>query len=164
MAKLKIHLAADQVVLALANTDSECKVPFQVTSHEGYFEVEPQAIWNSLTKCVKSLMRDLEISASEISMIYISSELDVTVLWDNETLGAVCPARGDATSPAQRLVLLTEHNPSVEGTRAAGRLASGSAIDYLITRMTRGLFSDASGAGIITEPSGFLGITAQITA
>ncbi len=164
MTELLIQIQPEQVCARLAKSENNAIVPLQVTKYEDFFEVDPQAIWNAVTKCIKILLTGAKIPADRISAVEISCELDITVLWDNETLGAVCAARGDSSTPTHRLAWLIEHNPAVVGTMAAGRLNSGSAVDYLISRMTRGLFSDDSGIGMTTEPSGFLGISAQIIA
>jgi glycerol kinase len=137
-------------------------IRFNVESHGDEFEFVPAELWSALISATSTTLQASNIKPAEVSEIQIRCQLLVSVFWDDETLGAVRTAIGGSESHEERVARITQSDPQVAGTLAANRLVSGTLVQYLISRMTRGLDTDVPESGIQSDPKAFAGINAQI--
>ena len=126
--------------------------------------VSPIDIWSALISCTKQAVKDSQINLDEIHTLHIDCQLDLSVFWDDETLGTVRDAIGNSDSHIRRVERAIETDQQLAGTIAANRLVTGTLPEYLISRMTRGLHTTPGKNETKTDATAFCGIEAAITA
>lgn len=57
----------------------------QLFPHDGWVEHNPEEIWQSTLKVCRTAMKQLEISAEDISCIGITNQRETTIIWDKNT-------------------------------------------------------------------------------
>ena len=166
MHTLVIRITPSQVESSITSLEGRysTEVGFDSKNIDDSIEVAPIDIWSALISSTKKLLIQTDLKPADVQIVRIESELEVSVFWDDETLGAVRAAIGDNNSHAQRVSAIIATDPQVAGTLAAGRLVSGTLSEYLISRMTRGLHSEVGTTEISTDATAFAGIAAVISA
>lgn len=134
----------------------------------GWVEHDPEDIWRTSVRVIRSAMRKAGVGAAQIAGLGITNQRETTVIWDRETGAPIAPAivwqdRRTAAACAElkrgghealvsartgllldpyfsgtKIAWLLDH---VEGARAraeAGRLAFGTIDSFLIWRLTGG--------------------------
>lgn len=148
----------------------------QIYPQPGWVEHDPEAIWTSVTKGIKSLFRKRVAKPSQVVAIGITNQRETALLWDRDSgsalnnaivwqcrrttdfceglkraghEGAIKAKTGLVLDPyfsASKFRWLLKNTPGIERKLKQGRVAAGTVDSYLVWRLT-------SGAAHVTDVS-----------
>lgn len=166
MPNLEIFITAGEVSSSIDKAENETKITTSFPTHISgeNLSVSPIDIWSALIASTKQTLKAADLKATEVDSLRIVCHFDISVFWDDETLGTVRDAIGSSDSHVKRVEQALETDPQLSGTLAANRLVTGTLPEYLVSRMTRGLHTVIGEIEIKTDATAFCGIAAKIIA
>lgn len=143
--------------------------PFkQIYPQPGWVEHDPLELWHSQLESVHEVMREADITASQIAAIGLTNQRETVLLWDRQTglplhsaivwqcrrTAAACDAYVeaghadlirertglvvDAYFSATKIRWLLDHVQGARAAARAGRVAVGTVDSWLVWQLTRG--------------------------
>lgn len=164
MAILEISVIPGSVISSVATSAVKFSYEseFLISQQNQVLEASATEIWSALLSGVKKVVRDAGLKSSDISLVKLGEIFAASVFWDDETLGAVRDVIFDASTHEQRVASILQSDQQVTGTLAADRLVTGELREYLLSRLTRGMYSKNSNQVFTTDAKAFAGIAAEI--